>query len=152
MIQVQEKTQPGEARRAAVEMAQGLGFDEETTSNMAVIVTEAATNVIKHGGGGEIVLRPLRQQNNFGIEILALDRGSGMDNVGRCFQDGYTTGTSPGNGLGAIARLSTLFDVYSSPKAGTVLLSQLWKHRETPAAQPVFEWGAVSVPMAGQTA
>ena len=55
------------------------------------------------------------------MEILALDRGPGMANVDRCFEDGYSTAGSPGTGLGALRRLATTLDVYSRP-GGTALL------------------------------
>ena len=62
-----------------------------------------------------MLLRPLEHEDRLGIEILALDRGPGMADVGRCLRDGFSTAGTPGTGLGAIARLSSFFDVYSAP-------------------------------------
>ena len=41
------------------------------------------------------------------MEILSIDAGPGMSDVQRCLQDGYSTGGTPGNGLGAVRRLSS---------------------------------------------
>ncbi len=152
-IEIQEKTQTGESRRASVEMGSKLGFDERLLNNLAIIVTEAATNILKHGSGGELVLRPLFDTDDAGVEILALDNGPGMHNVGRCQQDGYSTSSTPGTGLGAISRLATFSEVYSLPELGTVLLAQIWRsngHRRT--NRPVFVSGAVSTAMRGESA
>src|SRR5262249_15768002 len=54
-----------------------------------------------------------------GIEVLALDRGPGMADVGRCRRDGFSTAGTPGTGLGAIARLSAVAGGYSPPPGGT---------------------------------
>ncbi len=67
-----------------------------------------------------------------GIEVLALDKGPGMVDLGRCLRDGFSTAGSPGNGLGAIIRLSTFTDFYSRPPTGTALLIRLWSRPPPP--------------------
>ena len=67
--------------------------------------------------------------------MLALDKGPGMADVARCLRDGYSTAGSPGNGLGAVARLSSFFDVYSNPRTGTALLARLWSEPPTAGAR-----------------
>ena len=49
----------GEARRTATRLVGEIGFDETDTGNVAIIVTELATNLLKHATGGEILLRPI---------------------------------------------------------------------------------------------
>ena len=56
--------------------------------------------------------------------MLALDRGVGMAEVGRCMQDGYSTAGSPGTGLGAVARLADDLRVYSRPGLGSVIMAR----------------------------
>jgi hypothetical protein len=84
-----------------------------------------------------------------GVEMLALDKGSGIASVAESLRDGFSTAGSPGTGLGAVGRLSALFDIYSTPKAGTALLARFWPHRGAPDGDP-FEVGAVSVPKPGE--
>src|SRR5262245_38968592 len=118
-LAVPESSQVGEARRAAVALADGLGFGEADAGKVALVVTEAASNLVKHGGGGELLLGVLERDGVAGIEVLALDRGPGMADLGRCLRDGYSTAGTRGTGLGAIARLSSGFEVHSADRRGT---------------------------------
>ncbi|HUS06023.1 MAG TPA: SpoIIE family protein phosphatase [Bryobacteraceae bacterium] len=151
-IVLEETSQTAEARRAARRMSKQIGFDETLAEQVAIVVTEACTNLLKHGGGGEVLLQTTgdhsREQPK--LELMALDRGPGM-NLEQCTQDGFTTGTSPGHGLGAIMRLSSTCDFYSLPRKGTVVLAR-WAVPETKPEneeQPL-RFGAVHVCKRGQ--
>jgi Stage II sporulation protein E (SpoIIE) len=48
-----------------------------------------------------------------------------MADVGTALRDGYSTTGTAGTGLGAMMRLSAVFDVYSSPRSGTAVFIQL---------------------------
>lgn len=153
---VTEASQVGEARRWVVQSSRRLGFDETTAGKVAIVATEMAGNLVKHAGGGEIVVRRLADGAAKGLEILALDSGPGIDDVARSLRDGYSTAGSPGTGLGAIARLSDLFDLWSAPGQGTALLARLWP-KAAGAAGPQeddrpTEHGAVCLAVAGETA
>jgi len=118
-VAVTDASHVASGRRAASDLARRLGFDESTTGQVALAVTEVATNLLKHAGGGELLLAAGGADE---VEILALDRGRGMANVDRCFEDGYSTAGSPGTGLGALRRLATTLDVYSRPGGTAVLI------------------------------
>lgn len=126
-IAVDERSQVGEARREAIRLAQTLGMDAPSADRLALAVTEAATNLVKHARGGEILLAPLGAAAVRGVEVIALDRGPGMANVTASIRDGHSTAGSPGLGLGSIARLATGLDIYSQPGRGTVLRFEMWK-------------------------
>jgi len=126
LISVVDPSEVGEARRRAVAVAAELGFSETETGKVALVATELATNLVRHGGGGELLLRQVQRDARIGLELLALDRGPGIANVARSLQDGFSTAGTPGNGLGAIRRLSTEFDIHSLPGAGTAVLARLW--------------------------
>ena len=146
-IRVDGPDQAGEARRAGVALARAIGLDEGSSGRVAIVVTECANNVWKHGGGGEIVLTPLGA-GEAGIEVLALDRGRGMTDVERCFADGYSTAGSSGTGLGAVRRLSTEFDIYTVSGKGTALLARI---RAGAARGGACQISGVSAPMKGET-
>jgi hypothetical protein len=55
-----------------------------------------------------------------------------MADLGRCMRDGYSTTGTRGTGLGAIARLSSGFELHSAPNAGTAVLAQLWARSPEP--------------------
>ena len=152
-IAIQEHTDVGEARRVAAALAFEFSFDDTSSGNVALIVTEAAQNVLKHAGGGQVILCVLESGASAGIEMLALDKGPGIADLGRCFQDGYSTAGTAGTGLGAIARLSSTHEIYSQPDQGTVLMAQVWKcnpagRGRVPRTR--FQVGGVSVPVRGE--
>jgi hypothetical protein len=118
---------------------------------VGLVVTEAARNLLKHAGGGEMIFRAFDQAGALGVEVLALDKGPGIENVSRSFQDGYSTAGTPGTGLGAIARIATLHDIYTQPGRGTALLARIRKRsRLAPLAPGPLEAGVVSVPKRGE--
>jgi len=124
-VPVQEATQVAQARRMSAAVAGDARLDPECAGRLALVVTESGTNLLRHAGGGQILLQALDGQNAAAVEMLALDRGPGMTNVARCLEDGYSTAGGAGTGLGAIRRLSTVFDVYSRPGHGTAILSRI---------------------------
>lgn len=146
-IVVTDETGVGEARRTAAAFSAAAGFDDTRSGKLALVVTEAASNALHHAGGGEVLLRRLRSESIEGVEMLALDRGPGMRNVAQCMVDGYSTRGTSGAGLGSIARNSDVFDVFSAPDRGTVVLSQTWG--AVPAKQGP-RWGAVCLPIQGE--
>jgi anti-sigma regulatory factor (Ser/Thr protein kinase) len=152
-IRIQEQTDSAEARRSALTLASGLLFDETSAGNVGLVVTEAAKNLLKHAGGGQIILRALQHGRAVGIEMLALDKGPGIADPGRCFEDGYSTAGTSGTGLGAIARLSTLHEIYSRRGQGTALMAQIWRGGRDgglPVPEPRFRVGGVGVAMLGE--
>jgi anti-sigma regulatory factor (Ser/Thr protein kinase) len=141
---IEEESQIGEARRDAQRLAIAYGLDATQTGRVAIAATELATNLCRHGGGGELLLQPVKSGDVETIELLAIDRGRGMSNVERCLNDGYSTGGTAGTGLGAVRRLSADFDIHSVPGEGTVVMSRVGTH-------PGSRFGAVSIPMKGET-
>jgi len=141
----------GEARRTIVSLAESTGFDETACGASAVVVAEAANNLIRHaeGGGGEILFQATPEGV---LDIAVLDKGPGMASVAACLRDGYSTAGTSGNGLGAIARLSPEGDVFSRRPSGTVLWSRF--QRGGPDATPTahLETGAFSLTKPGETA
>gem|GEM_PF-3095637 len=114
---VDEPSQIGEARRRILDLAVSTGLDAELQGRLALVVNELASNLVKHGGGGQLLVRAVEGA----VEVLALDRGDGMANVAECFRDGYSTMGSPGTGLGAVQRLASLVDVYTMRPGGTTI-------------------------------
>lgn len=150
---VTEETQVGEARRAAVAAATGLGFGEVDAGRVAIVATELATNLIKHGGGGELLVGTFDDRTGTGVECLALDKGRGIADFADSRLDGNSTVGTQGTGLGAIARGSHVFDIYSRPGTGTAILvrcKQGWPTQAATEPEPIS--GAVNLPMPGETA
>ena len=144
---ITETTQVSEARRTVAERTKALHFNETTAGEAAIVATEMAGNLVKHAGGGELLVRTIGDDAHCGIELLALDRGRGMD-VQRCLVDGYSTAASPGTGLGAIRRMSTTADFYSRPDGGTAVLATIWRSVEPKNGRWII--GGINVPIRGE--
>ena len=74
-LTIEDPSQVSGARREATNLAETLGFDATAAGDVALVITEIATNILKHGGGGEILLNPIQRADVAGLEIVGLDRG-----------------------------------------------------------------------------
>ena len=148
---ITEVSQVGAARRGTAALSERLGFDETAKGKVSIVVTEAATNLLKHAQGGELIVRTLPGPTRSGLEILALDNGPGIADPATSLADGYSTAGSSGNGLGAMTRLSSFFDLYSVVGRGTAVLLELWPDGPAPGpGQAVLDSGCVSVTKSGE--
>lgn len=124
-LPVLESSQVGAARRRALQEAQALGVPEEDADRLAIIVTEIATNLLRHAREGEIVLVPEHADGRRRVSVVGLDLGPGIGNIEAAFEDGFTTAgeedSGIGGGLGAIRRMSDRFDVYTDQKGTTIV-------------------------------
>lgn len=150
-VGVNDQSGVAEARRAATELAQGAGFTDTDKGKLALIATELATNLFKHGSGGEILMGTYEDNESQGIEILALDKGAGMSNVAACLEDGYSTAGTAGRGLGAVVRQSHFVDIGSWPGLGTAILARVAPGKPAAEKPPsISTWGGVSLPKTGE--
>ncbi|HKS14170.1 MAG TPA: ATP-binding protein [Pseudomonas sp.] len=125
VLDIDDISQVGHARRTAQRLAEQHGFDEREAGRVALVATELASNLLKHAGRGEMHLQVLaRRAGGFGIELLAIDRAQGFD-LQACMTDGFSTGGTQGIGLGAISRQAEVFDVYADTR-GAVLLARCY--------------------------
>ena len=76
-IRVEDASSPGALRRRAVELAERVGLDEKRAGEVAIVVTELATNLAKYAQQGVMLLRLLRRDSLGGVEMVAVDRGPG---------------------------------------------------------------------------
>jgi anti-sigma regulatory factor (Ser/Thr protein kinase) len=148
-IALSDSTSAAEARRLSVRMAESLGLNETKSGEAAIIVMEAARNAVIYGGGGELVLCGQKNKDEARIDILALDRGPGIPDLPRALTDGYSTGSTPGTGLGAIRRMAASFDLFSTAM-GTALFARVAQPASVPTGKSTLEVAGISVPLAGE--
>ena len=110
---IENESDIGKCRRKGVAFAKQTGFNDIESGEVAIMITEMGTNVLKHGGGhGELMMCMIRDGNcNTGLEFWCCDFGKGIANIEQAMRDGYTDSNSLGIGLGAIRRLSDEFEV-----------------------------------------
>lgn len=124
VVAVEDTSQIGQARRVALREAARAGFDETDAARVALIATELATNVLKHARAGEIHLAVIPGLDTRGVEVIAVDRGPGF-NLADCLPDGFSTGGTRGEGLGAVKRVADVLDMYADHR-GSVVLARMY--------------------------
>lgn len=140
----------GRARAVAKRIAAELGFDLTTSEEIAIAVSELASNLFKHAQGGSLTLAPSDEDQRVGIRIESHDRGPGMANVERAMTDGFSTTGSLGYGLGTINRLMDEFHITSQLGQGTFILCKRWRRADPlPAAPCPLEFGIATRPYPG---
>jgi len=139
---IDDASKVGEARRTAQTLA-NFELDADSAARVAIVATELANNLLRHAGGGELLIQALDIGGTAMVELLAIDKGPGMQDVARCMTDGYSTIGTPGTGLGAARRLSDDFDIYSVHGEGTVIMARFGK-------APTTRFGAICLPMHGE--
>jgi len=151
VVPLDDRSRVAEARRVASSLAAEAGLGEAVRSDLGIVATELATNVLRHAGRGTLVMRRLEGAGG-GIELLCLDAGPGMRDPAACLADGYTSAAgSMGTGLGAIRRLAHGFDLYSAPGRGTAVVTRFWTRRDPVAIQAAGMLAGLAVPVAGET-
>lgn len=152
VIPVVEDSQIGEARRVASRLA--ADFNETQRGKIGIVATELATNLVRHAARGELHINRFfdDRTQSFVVEMIASDTGPGMPDVEQCMQDGFSTGGTAGQGLGAIRRLSSEFDVHSTPDVGTIVFARVAAAAAPPHARQNSGavWGAVSIAAPGE--
>jgi anti-sigma regulatory factor (Ser/Thr protein kinase) len=138
----------GEARRHAAELARECGLDEVLAGRLALIVTELATNLVRHARAGRLLLSARR--NRAEVEVVAIDEGPGIPDIGRSLDDGFSTGGTPGTGLGAVRRMVTSFDLHSAVPQGTVIVARVRAPLPAPAVDAAILVGAISLAAPGE--
>ena len=151
-VAVEDQSQVGEARRVAMRVAADAGFDEHGRSDIGIVATEAATNVVRHAGRGEVLITEIQSRaGRTGLELVCVDHGPGMSDVDACMRDGYSSGGTMGGGFGAMRRLADGFSIYSAPGVGTALVCRFWAAGNGSATAGDVTWAGVAVPVRGES-
>lgn len=97
------------SRLAAI--ATRLGFSSARRQSMALVAAEMVSNQIKYAAShGQIQIWQQPQS----LDLFALDFGAGIENLSRAQQDGYSTASTLGKGLGAILRVPDESGIFTS--------------------------------------
>ena len=107
-------------------LAVRAGFSEGKVGELDIVVAEIVSNLVKHAGGGQLYVKLVEEDGLQGIELISVDNGPGMTDVTRMVSDGVSTKNTLGQGLGAMKRLSDVFQVYSLKEWGTVVLIRIF--------------------------
>jgi anti-sigma regulatory factor (Ser/Thr protein kinase) len=149
IVEITHASDPSAARRVGQKLAESLGFDETRAGQLAIIVTEAATNILKHAGTGALYIGPAQSGGAPGVDVVAIDGGPGIADIASSMVDGVSTAGTAGTGLGALHRLSDEFDFYSARGKGAAFFMRVWRDAQAPAPGTVVV-GGLTQPLAGE--
>ena len=105
-------------RRAARDLATSLGFDRRAAVELAIVVSELGSNIVKYGVRGSVTVEPTRDpRRGAGIQIIAADEGPPFRDFATALRDGcddrgpldpltFMNRHGIGAGLGAVKRFT----------------------------------------------
>jgi len=146
-LRVEDASAVAACRQAVQNMAERLRFPAARIGQLALAVTEAASNLHKHAEQGSLLLCVNRDGPQPGIDLVTIDAGPGVRDVSAALRDGHSTAGTLGIGLGAIQRLADFADLYSRPGHGTSLVARFCV--SPPVSQP--RWAGLIRPITGET-
>ena len=146
-LRVEDVSAVAACRKAVQIMAERLRFPAARIGQLALAVTEAASNLHKHAEQGSLLLCVNRDGPQPGIDLVTIDAGPGVRDVTAALRDGHSTAGTLGIGLGAIQRLADFADLYSRPGHGTSLVARFCA--SPPVPQP--RWAGLIRPITGET-
>lgn len=110
-------------RQGAREVGARLGFSRNDCQELAIVVSELTSNILKYGVRGSIAIDSvLSTTHGAGIEVIAQDQGPPIHNLELALRDGYDD-RGPidpasllkrgglGTGLGAVVRFTDAFEL-----------------------------------------
>ena len=80
-LRVEDASAVAACRKAAQIMAERLGFPAARTGQLALAVTEAASNLHKHAEQGSLLLCVNRDGEQPGLDLVTIDAGPGVRDV-----------------------------------------------------------------------
>lgn len=131
-------------------IARWAGLSERAQHELAIAIAELVSNAVRHGGGGSISIRAIREDEpsgsgRWGVEVIVRDSGPGLDPKLVIQEEaGPKSDRNPpsspgarlmprmpgqglGLGLGAVHRLMNSVVIRSSPGISTEIIAIKWK-------------------------
>jgi anti-sigma regulatory factor (Ser/Thr protein kinase) len=127
---VREEQDVRSIREAVARVARAASMPAQRAEDLCLCASEAATNALKHAGGGEVAVAALPHV----LRVRVQDRGSGIDQFHlprATLMRGYSTGASMGLGFTLMHELADRVYLHTS-EAGTVVILEM-------APEPVSE-------------
>ncbi|HEY3276042.1 MAG TPA: ATP-binding protein [Syntrophorhabdaceae bacterium] len=124
----------GEAASKTKKALQQLGLNQDVVKNVAIIVYEAAMNIVIHANHGEIQVVIVPGY----VTVIAEDEGGGIPDLDLAMQEGYSTapdevremGFGAGMGLPNIKHCSDTLNIETRAGTGTTLKATLYLNQK----------------------
>ena len=122
----------------AVAMTRRLSFmadlSEQEKVLIATVVSELGTNILKYAGKGIIQVLRTVDHGHDAIQVSAVDRGKGIDDVEKAMTDHFSTSGTLGMGLPAVNRMMTNMAIETIAGEGTRIVANKWLDGEVSKA------------------
>lgn len=140
------------AREAGKSHAVSIGFPPATGDEISLVVSELASNLVKHANGGTIRITTIESAERKGIQIESEDNGPGIVDIERALTDGFSTAGSLGTGLGTVNRLMDDIEFHPRTPHGMLIVCHRWQRPPSSAvfASPL-QFGAATRGYRGQS-
>jgi serine/threonine-protein kinase RsbT len=116
------------ARTQVRVIASSLGFSMVDQTRLATVASELSRNVVKYGGGGQLIAQPTwPSDGRNGLRLIFEDKGPGIENIEAAMRDGFSTGGGLGKGLPGSKRLVDEFSIESERGRGTRVTIVRWR-------------------------
>jgi serine/threonine-protein kinase RsbT len=93
---------------------------------IATAVSELANNIIKYADRGEILMDRINAGSRVGMEVIARDRGPGIEDIEKAMEDHYSSGNTLGLGLPGVKRMMDEIELTSEPGKETTVTIRKW--------------------------
>ncbi len=115
-------------------MARNLGAQPGLAAELVLVVSELATNLLRHAGGGTLTLETQGEGGGrMGMRIESRDTGPGLEDVERALSEGFSTAGGLGQGLPMVKRLTDSMEIVTSSQ-GTTIVGVKWIQARNPSA------------------
>jgi len=125
VLKIKDENDIAVSRQMAKSFAQKNSFSLADVIKIATAVSELSRNIYRYAGEGQIYIKKKETEadKDVSIEIIAYDKGPGIENVERALAGGYTTSErSLGLGLSGVRRLMDNFYIKSEVGKGTIVV------------------------------
>lgn len=124
----------GESASKTKKALQQLGLRSDVVKNAAIVVYEAAMNVVIHANHGRLLVTIVPEE----VSVIAEDVGPGIPDIELAMQEGYSTATheiremgfGAGMGLPNIKQCSDRLTIDSKKGAGTVVKARIFLNQK----------------------
>jgi serine/threonine-protein kinase RsbT len=122
-LDIKEEKDIATARLEAWSEAVRIGLSKFTSVKVATAVSELARNIVFYAGQGRVELRSGHDAGRAQLEIVARDRGPGIDRakLEEIYGGTYRSTRGMGKGLMAVKKLTDEFALDTGPGRGTTV-------------------------------
>ena len=113
-------------RQVVRQWATQIRFGLVDQTKIVTAASELARNALIYGGGGEVQLAHVQNDNSKGLQLCFSDEGPGIADLDLAMKDGFTSGGGLGLGLSGSKRLMNEFHIDSAPGKGTRVTVIKW--------------------------